>query len=362
MTPARGPREDPGSERLLVLDPTDPRPQDARVGDLAGWLAPGDLLVVNDAATLPASLPARTHSGRPLEVRLAGGPGPTRYFAVLLGPGSWRTRTEDRPPPPRVLPGCQLTLGADGELTAEVRGVSARSPRWVELELRGGPDEVQAALYRAGLPVQYSYLSGEVPLERFQTPLASRPWAAEMPSAGRALTWRLLRGLREAGVELAWLTHAAGLSSTGDPDLDALLPMPEVSDIPAATVAAIARAQARGARVVAAGTTVVRALEGKASQGHARGGALAPGRGVTDLVLGPGTPLQVVDGLVTGIHDPSESHFRLLSAFAEPAVLEAAFRHAVARGYLGHEFGDSCLLLPGAVRRAALGPGYPVAA
>jgi S-adenosylmethionine:tRNA ribosyltransferase-isomerase len=163
-----------------------------------------------------------------------------------------------------------------------------------------------------------------------------------MPSAGRPLSWQLLAALRRRGVELAWLTHAAGLSATGDPALDAALPLPERYHIPRATAAAVHRARADGRRVIAVGTTVVRALEGAA-----RAGQWAGGNGTTDLVLGPDSELRAVDGILTGIHAPGESHFRLLGAFAPAALLDAASRHARARGYVPHELGDLCLVLPG---------------
>lgn len=185
-------------------------------------------------------------------------------------------------------------------------------------------------------------LGAPLALWSVQTAFAARPWAAEMPSAGRPLSWSTLLELRRRGVEIAALTHAAGLSQVGDPALDALLPLPERYDLPASTVAAIAHTHARGGRVIAAGTTVVRALEGC----FAEQGALRPGHGETSLLLHAGFVPRVVDGLLTGMHDPSESHFHLLRAFASEPVLLAAWRHASAAGYLQHEFGDATLLAP----------------
>jgi S-adenosylmethionine:tRNA ribosyltransferase-isomerase len=201
-----------------------------------------------------------------------------------------------------------------------------------------------SALYRAGRPVQYSYTAGPLALWHVQTVYGARPWAVEAPSAGLPLTWNLLLALRRRGVRLASLTHAAGLSSTGDAALDAALPRPERSDIPAATVEAVEATRAAGGRVVAVGTTVVRALEGRAVQ---HGGRLVPGEGTTDLLLGPGFVPRVVHGLLTGVHEPGSSHHALLQSFAPLPLLKEAAGHAEARGYLGHEFGDSCLLLDG---------------
>ena len=161
-------------------------------------------------------------------------------------------------------------------------------------------------------------------------------------SAGRPLTAALLAALRARGIGIASLTHAAGLSSTGDAELDAALPLPEAYDLPAETALAIARTHARGGRVVAIGTSVVRALEGCAA---ANGGELRAGAGTTDLRIDRQFQRRIVDGLFTGLHEPTASHFQLLQAFAGRGVIEQAYAHAAGRGYLYHEFGDSNLIL-----------------
>jgi len=163
----------------------------------------------------------------------------------------------------------------------------------------------------------------------------------EMPSAGRPLRWSQLLQLRRQGISVVSLTHAAGLSSTGDAALDGALPLAEHFEIPQATAEAISQAKRSGGRVVAVGTTVVRALEGSfAQRGH-----LLASAGRTDLRIGPGFRPKVVDGLLTGIHEPGTSHFELTQAFASAGLLERAQAHAAARGYLSHEFGDSMLIL-----------------
>jgi S-adenosylmethionine:tRNA ribosyltransferase-isomerase len=352
-SPAPHAREQRDDVRLLAVDTLHGRLLDRAAVDLPSLLFPGDLLVLNDAATLPASLSGRAPSGAPIEIRLAGPPAheSAGWPAVLFGAGDWRTRTEDRPPPEVLAPGDVITLGdpaghanpaSAGPLTAEVVAVSSLSPRLVELRFDRAGAELLAALYRIGRPIQYAYQDRDLALWSVQTAYAGPPWAVEMPSAGRPLSWNILAALRRRGVELAWLTHAAGLSSTGDPALDAALPLPEVYDIPRATALAVNRAASDGRRVIAVGTTVVRALEGAA-----RSGRWAGGTAVTDLVLDPGSALRVVDGIVTGIHAPGESHYRLIGAFAPAALLDAAWRHADARGYLQHELGDLCLIAPG---------------
>jgi S-adenosylmethionine:tRNA ribosyltransferase-isomerase len=342
LKPAAWPRAREAA-RLLHVDPAARTYEDAWVRELPSRLRRADLVVVNDAGTLPASLPGTSRRG-PVEVRLAGVPldadGP--WPAVLFGAGSWRQRTEDRGAPPSLRPGERVVFGK-GALAAEVASVSAASPRLVELrfDLRGAA--LWSSLEAIGRPVQYSYVAGPLSPWHVQTAYAARPWAVEMASAGWPLGLPLLAALRARGIDVASLTHAAGLSSTGDAAIDALLPLPEPSDIPAATVAAVERTRASGGRIVAVGTTVVRALEGRAAEGE----PLYSGPGLTTLRLGPAHTLRVVDGLLTGLHEPGESHFELLQAFAPRPLLEEALAHAAREGYLGHEFGDLSLVLPG---------------
>lgn len=340
MRPAVWPRDDALSERLLLIDPESGSYGDAHIRDLPGRLRPGDLLVVNDAATVPASLAAEAPSGEALEIRLLALGNGEAFSALLFGAGDWRSRTEDRPPPPALATGDTIRLG--GDLTAEVLGVSPLSARIVELRFNRSGADLWWSLYRQGKPVQYSYLRGPLELWHTQTRYAARPWCVEAPSAGRPLTWSLLLEIVRRGVSVASLTHAAGLSSTGDPELDARLPLPERFEIPASTVEAIRRTRAASGRVIAVGTTVVRALEGCAEQ---NGGEIVAGAGVVDFIVRRGHARRVVDGLLTGMHEPHASHFELLTAFADKALIEAAYDHAAKEGYLGHEYGDSNLIL-----------------
>jgi S-adenosylmethionine:tRNA ribosyltransferase-isomerase len=343
LAPAAWPAEDRALARLLVVNPARGSFRDAHVSDLESLLRPHDLLVLNDAATLPGSLVGWSARG-PLEARLAGPPGDEGLWPVVLfGAGSWRERTEDRRPPPPLEVGDRIQFEAQGPesgLTAEVVSVASLSPRLVEVRFDRDGARLWRALFRIGRPVQYSYLRGPLPLWHVQTAFAGRPLAAEMPSAGRVLRIPLLRALRKKGVAIATVTHAAGLSSTGDPALDAALPLPELSLVPESAVAAVDEAKGRSGRVVAVGTTVVRALEGAHREGRLR-----PGTNRTNLRIGPGFRPRVVTGLLTGLHEPGESHFDLLQAFAPRPLLESAIAHARNEGYLGHEFGDSSLIL-----------------
>jgi S-adenosylmethionine:tRNA ribosyltransferase-isomerase len=198
-----------------------------------------------------------------------------------------------------------------------------------------------AGIYAYGRPVQYAYLKDDLALWSVQTMYASRPWAMEMPSAGRPLNWSTILELKRRGIGIASLTHAAGLSSVGHEELDDRLPLTEQFEIPQETADAIEKARRENRRVIAVGTTVVRALEGSARDWDGR---ILPGRGETDLIIDRSFRPAFVKGILTGVHDPSQSHFRLLHAFASEATLRRAWRHASESGYLCHEFGDLCLI------------------
>ena len=202
----------------------------------------------------------------------------------------------------------------------------ADHPRLVAVDLD------RRRVWSHGVPVQYAYMGRPLRLADVQVPYAGAPWAVEMPSAGRPLGGALVRRLRGAGVGIARLTHAAGLSATGDAALDAALPLPERYAVPEETWDAVQRAD----RVVEVGTSVVRALEGAA-----RG---APW-GLTDRRVGDVTTLRVGDGLLSGMHEPGESHFQLMAALVELGLLRRVCEHAAEAGYRNHEFGDATLLL-----------------
>jgi S-adenosylmethionine:tRNA ribosyltransferase-isomerase len=357
MKPATTYPERRDDVRLLVIDPAAPADaalRETRTPALPDFVAAGDLLIVNDAATVPAALRGRDEGGNEIEARLLAARGDDRFSAVLFGPGDWRQRTEDRPPPAPLNVGARLRFGA---LAANIVARAPASPRLVELRFDAAGDALWAAIYREGRPVQYSYLAHDLPLWAVQTVYAARPWAFEMPSAGRPLSWEILLALRRKDVRWASLTHAAGLSATGDPTIDAALPLAERYDIPAATVRAVFETRARGGRVVAVGTTVVRALEGASL----KEGGLRPGAGETDLIISPSFRPRVVDGILSGAHAAHESHFSLLAAFAGPALLTAAAERAERAGFLTHELGDSMLVLPGALAPASVRDGLRVA-
>ncbi len=331
-------RPDRANRRLMAVDRSG-RWRHLRRDDLSRLFSPGDLVVINDAATIPAGLDGRhRRSGDSIEIRLAGFvdiDDATRFVAVAFGPGDHATPTELRAAPPPLAPGDRLDLGP---LVAVVcRRLD--HPRFVELRFEGEIDTVMAGLAAHGHPIQYAHVPEPVDLWDTWTSVAARPFAFEPPSAGFALDWQTLAQWQARGIGVATLTHAAGISSTGDLALDARLPIDEPYLIPRSTADRIATTMAAGGRIVAIGTTVVRALEAAAAEG-----GVASGPGVATGRIGPDTTIRVVDTVLSGMHEPGESHFELLRAFAPDRTLRSAHRAATEAGYHTHEFGDALLL------------------
>ena len=324
--------------RLLVVDAHGRTSDHARV-HFPDLLRRHDLVVANDAATMPASLSGvHVQTGSPIELRLAARRSlaperVARFTGVVFGAGDFRTPTERRALPPTLRAGDELRFGP---LRAVIRRVLGH-PRLVDVRFCGTPDAFWEALSRHGRPIQYAYVQEPLAIWDTWTRIASLPVAFEAPSASFILDWVLLRRLRVRGVAFGTITLAAGISSTGDEQLDRLLPFDEPYHIPASTARAIEAAHARGRRVIAVGTTVVRALEHAAS----RVGLVRPGAGRATQRIGAHTGLRVVDAIVSGTHERGTSHYELLRAFQDDAALARMDEQAEAHGYRTHEFGDS---------------------
>jgi S-adenosylmethionine:tRNA ribosyltransferase-isomerase len=306
------------------------------------FLRSKDLVIANDAATLPASLNGiHLRTGSPVEVRLAGRPSlkpedVNCFTAIVFGEGDFHTRTEDRPLPPALKVGDRFALGP---LSATVTQ-PLDHPRLVSLAFAGSGDQVWAGLSRHGRPIQYAHINEPLALWDVWTKIAGSPVAFEPPSAGFALDWHLISEIRRHGAQFATITHAAGISSTGDPELDQLLPLDEPYHIPLKTALAIRRARGEGARVVAIGTSVVRALEHAAlSDGNVRAGS-----GLATQHIDNTSKLHVVNAILSGTHEPGTSHYQLLRAFLDDSTLCRTTVELNERGYRTHEFGDSVFI------------------
>ena len=332
-------RPHPEAAKLLIMDAQGHLREVPR-SSLASLFNPGDLVVANDAATLPASLSGmHVPSGAPVEIRLAAWVSvrdPTRFVALVFGAGDHRMRTEDRAAPPSLSPGDRFSLGP---LVATIERLLDH-PRLVALHFLDKRETVLDGIARHGRPIQYAHVAEPLFLWDVWTRIAADPIAFEPPSAGFALDWRTLGAWRQRGIGFATLTHAAGISSTGDPVLDLRLPFDEPYRIPEATAAAINQAKSDGRRIIAVGTTVVRALV----SAEGADGSVRAGEGIASVRIARQTRLRVVDAILTGVHHAGESHFELLRAFADDAALSEISALAMMRGYRTHEFGDSMLI------------------
>lgn len=315
--------------RLLVARPGGVEHHHFR--DLPDLLEPGDLLVVNTSATRPAALDAVRTDGRQVPV----------HVSTVLDDGHWVVevrRADGHGADGTVTAGERLELPGGKQLLLD-QPYLPRSPHPVRL-WRSTVDpavDVDRYLSAYGRPISYRYLTGRFPLRDYQTVYAAVVGSAEMPSAGRPFTERLLVRLMAGGVTIAPVVLHAGVSS---PEVSEP-PLPERFEVSPATARLVTNTRAAGRRVVAVGTTVVRALESVATPD----GSVHAGRGWTDLVLGPDRPTRVVNGLITGLHEPEASHLLLLAAVAGESLLSSAYADAVEHGYYWHEFGDSTLLL-----------------
>lgn len=327
---ATGPAEARGLARdgVRMMVATGDRIEHRTARRLPAVLRPGDLLVLNTSDTLPAALTGVTAAGERVAVHLStvdpdSGVEPaaalagTRSRWVLEFRGPAGPSTADRAGAVVTAHGARITVR--GRRTARFWTADVDTP---------GP--LLDWLRRTGEPVRYGYAAAPWPLAAYRTDHADTPGSAEMPSAGRPVTTRVLRDLRRRGIAVATVVLHCGLSSpeAAEP------PYPEWYSVPPSTLAAVARAD----RVVAVGTTVVRALESAARTGRAAGW--------TDLVIGPDDRLSTVHGLLTGWHPPQASHLRMLAAVADPALLRRSYAAAAEHGYRWHEFGDVHLILP----------------
>jgi S-adenosylmethionine:tRNA ribosyltransferase-isomerase len=302
--------------RMLVSDAQTGTHQTAQFAEIAQYLRAGDLVVVNDSATIPAAVDARRANGTPVLLHLS-----TRIAENLwlVEPRKTFAAIGER----LALPG-----GAEATLLAPFAREHARL-WYANLSL---PGDTLSYLHSYGRPITYGYLDETFPLPFYQTIFAREPGSVEMPSAGRPFTLRALDSLYRRGVQVAPITLHCGVASpeTHEPPLDERLRVPEW------TALAVNKTRRNGGRIIAVGTTVVRALETAADAN----GTVHPLKGWTSHIVDREHPPRIVDGLLTGFHEPRASHLNLLEAFIPRDVLGSVYATALAEGLLWHEFGD----------------------
>lgn len=306
-------------------------PRHTTAHDLATWLQPGDLVVVNTSATVPAAIDATTDDGEAVVVHLSTEL-PTGLYLVEVRRAAPDGSTW---PDPGDYAGASLHLAGGGSI--DLLGRMPRSVRlWVATITLGEP--LLEHLRRHGRPIRYRYVPDSWPIDAYTNAFATEPGSAEMPSAGRVVTPEVITDLVAHGVVVAPITLHTGVASLEAHET----PYPERYRVSAATARLVNATRAAGGQIVAVGTTVVRALETVADpEGQAH-----PGQGWTELVVTPGRGVSVVDGLLTGWHEPDASHLQMLEAIAGRRALERAYGEALGAGYRWHEFGDVHLILP----------------
>ncbi len=321
--------------KLMVINRNSYQIDHARFYSLGRFLRPGDLLVFNTSRTLPALLNGCSALiGSCIEVRLAEHLPDDSWLALLsckIGdPFTCGLRS-----------GMQINFGHG--LTGTVYGRDEKIHRLWKIRFSKSGAELMELLYRLGQPVRYEYLSVPWDLDYYQTVYAREPGSAEMPSAGRAFTWKLLFDLKRSGINTGYIVLHTGLSSYMDDILDAKHPSSEEEYfISKATAEKINMTHSQSGRVIAVGTTVVRALESVADSSTGKVMAM---HGYTRLHISANHVLNTVDGLLTGLHEPKASHLDLLSAFIPAEKIHEAYEEAIKKKYLWHEFGDLNLIL-----------------
>lgn len=320
--------------RLMASYWADDRIVHARFRDLPQFLGAGDVLVINTSGTLNAALTITDPHGNPLELHLS-----TRQADGRWSVEARRHSDKGTQPYYGLEAGDMLTLPSGGRalIHAPYAGQAVGAARlWLAtLEL---PEPLHDYLARHGFPIRYGYVREPLEGAFYQTVYATECGSAEMPSAGRAFTPDLITRLVAQGVQIAPLILHTGVSSQESHEP----PYAEYYRVPATTAQRINAARTAGGRIIAVGTTAIRALESVA----APNGSVSAGEGWTDLVMTPQRGLWAVDGLITGFHEPRATHLAMLEALCGRGHLQVTYAEALRERYLWHEFGDLHLLLP----------------
>ena len=345
--PATEPAEARGIERdevrLMVSHNDDGTIAHARFRDLADFLREGDLLLINTSRTIPAALRVRRENGRKLELHLSTHLHSNVWVVELRLPAENATL-----PFAGAIVGERLHLPESAYLTIlssypdEVATpVPFANPAQPDIATKSGRlwraslhnvENLESYLARHGRPIRYGYVKQEWPLSYYQTIFAHEPGSAEMPSAGRAFTHAMVTDLLCRGIRFAPLLLHTGVASQEHYEP----PYPEYFRVSAATAGMVNYTRASGGRVIGVGTTAVRAIESATGDD----GVVAAAEGWTNLVISPERGVRVVDGILSGLHEPEASHLNMLAAITPVGLLAKAYREAIERGYLWHEFGD----------------------
>lgn len=315
--------------RMLVAERRTGRLHHTTFGMLPTFLRSGDLIVVNTSAVVPAAVAAWDDGGEGLVLHLSTQLDDGRWVVEPRRIDGRTTRRWDGPVPTHVC------LAADAHVVFDAPYLDSNRLWVAQLQL---PRPVFTWLAVHGRPIRYSYVDRPWPIDVYQNVYSTEPGSAEMPSAGRPFTAEVITRLVAKGVGVSPLVLHTGVASLESTEL----PYPERLRVSSTTATRVNETRREGGRVIAVGTTVVRALETAGGDD----GVVHPVDGWTDLVITPHRGVRVVDGLLTGWHEPEASHLLMLEAVAGRPLLEASYAASLREGYLWHEFGDMHLILP----------------
>lgn len=333
--------------KLLVVNSHNQTTNIDHLDDISTYFEEGDITVVNQSATIPSSLQGKIlRTNQDIEIRLAGWVGNSftdsyNWKAITFGKGDWQEKTEEREEIHDLKVDDIIIF--DNGLYISIKEIFVKPAKFIRVEFQKDipSEELWKKIYEIGKPIQYSYLENSLEIWDQQTIFSGPPLSLEPPSASFQFSWRIVNKLIAKGVKIVPILHSAGLSSTGNDEVDSLLPLPERYQITKETADIIQKAKADEKKIIALGTSVVRALEANALINH---GNINPSNDMTDFVIRSNYIPQVVTGLISGMHVPEESHMQILEAFANEDLIIDGYNHAIDHEFLWHEYGDLTLI------------------
>lgn len=333
--------------KLLVIDNQSKSTKSDLLVNIESYFDPGDVIIVNQSGTIPSSLSGMIlRTGEEIEIRLASWIGKEftsghNWKVISFGAGDWRQKTEERTLVSDIHEGDIVTFHNGLFLT--IKKILAKPSKLMAIEFQTdiSSEELWSKIYEIGKPIQYSYLENELEIWDQQTLFSGPPTSVEPPSASFQFSWKLILALIRKGVKIVPITHSAGLSSTGDKIIDSYLPFKERYEIDKEAAYQINEAINRNKRVVALGTTVVRAIE---SCAYDNGGKIIATNSLTDFKIHKDYDMQIITGIISGMHIPEESHMEIMLAFAPEELILDGYNEAIENNFVWHEYGDVTLI------------------
>lgn len=342
----RSRHKDP-TAKLLVINSHKETIRSDHLNNIDSYFDKGDVIVVNQSGTIPGSMQGKImRTNEDIEIRLAGWIGKKftngyNWIAVTFGAGDWHLKTEEREEIDNLIIG-DIIIFENG-LFITVREIIVKPAKFIKIQFQTDipSEELWNKIYEIGKPIQYSYLEETLSIWDQQTLFSGPPISLEPPSASFQFSWELINKLIDKGVIIVPILHSAGISSTGNKEVDSYLPLPERYEINKDAADIIQKAKIEGRKIVAIGTSVVRALEANASQNN---GNTTPANDITNFVISENYKPQVVTGIISGMHVPEESHMKIMLAFTNEKLLLDGYTLAIEDEYLWHEYGDLTLV------------------